>query len=83
MFQKDYHAADRTKKLRTIWLSEDVASTDAAIRELKTLLPYAPNFATAKPERLLKRIIEVGSRPGDLVLDCFLGSGTRQPWRIP
>lgn len=29
-----------------------------------------------KPESLLKRCIELGSNEGDLVLDCFLGSGT-------
>jgi len=29
-----------------------------------------------KPEMLLKRIIEMGSKPGDLVLDSFLGGGT-------
>ena len=34
------------------------------------------NYDTAKPEGLLKIIIEAGSEPGDLVLDFFLGSGT-------
>lgn len=29
-----------------------------------------------KPERLVHRIISMGSQPGDLVLDFFLGSGT-------
>lgn len=29
-----------------------------------------------KPEKLLRRIIQLGSEPGDLVLDSFLGSGT-------
>ncbi|MCD5029744.1 site-specific DNA-methyltransferase [Enterococcus asini] len=29
-----------------------------------------------KPERLLKRIIEMASNPNDIVLDFFLGSGT-------
>jgi adenine-specific DNA-methyltransferase len=29
-----------------------------------------------KPEKLLKRIIEMSTSPGDLVLDAFLGSGT-------
>jgi adenine-specific DNA-methyltransferase len=29
-----------------------------------------------KPERLLKRILELATNPGDLVLDSFLGSGT-------
>lgn len=32
--------------------------------------------ATPKPERLLERVIRIGSDPGDLVLDCFAGSGT-------
>ena len=33
-------------------------------------------FPTQKPEILLEVIIESSSKPGDLVLDCFLGSGT-------
>lgn len=33
-------------------------------------------YPTQKPVELLKRIIEVGSRKGDLVLDPFCGSGT-------
>lgn len=31
---------------------------------------------TQKPEALLARIIGAASKPGDLVLDCFLVSGT-------
>lgn len=34
------------------------------------------NYPTQKPEALLERIIEASSNAGDLVLDCFLGSGT-------
>jgi len=34
------------------------------------------HFATQKPEALLERIIKASSNPGDLVLDCFIGSGT-------
>ena len=33
-------------------------------------------YPTQKPEALLKRIIESSSRPGDVVLDPFCGSGT-------
>ncbi len=33
-------------------------------------------YPTQKTEALLKRIIQSSTRPGDLVLDCFLGSGT-------
>ncbi len=33
-------------------------------------------FPTQKPEALIGRIISASSNPGDIVLDCFLGSGT-------
>jgi adenine-specific DNA-methyltransferase len=33
-------------------------------------------FATQKPEALLQRIVAASSDRGDIVLDCFLGSGT-------
>ena len=33
-------------------------------------------YATQKPEALLERIIRASSNEGDLVLDCFCGSGT-------
>ena len=36
------------------------------------------NYPTQKPEALLERIIQIGSDPGDLVFDCFMGSGTTQ-----
>ncbi len=36
------------------------------------------NYPTQKPRKLIERIIATSSRPGDLVLDCFMGSGTTQ-----
>jgi len=33
-------------------------------------------FQTQKPEALLERIIKASSNPDDIVLDCFIGSGT-------
>lgn len=35
-------------------------------------------YPTQKPEALLERIIQASSNPGDLVFDCFMGSGTTQ-----
>lgn len=35
-------------------------------------------YPTQKPEELLERIISIASNPGDLVFDCFMGSGTTQ-----
>ena len=40
--------------------------------------PEVVGYPTQKPERLLERIIRASSNPGDLVLDCFMGSGTTQ-----
>lgn len=33
-------------------------------------------YATQKPEALLERIIKASSNEGDIILDCFCGSGT-------
>ena len=38
--------------------------------------PERTGYPTQKPQRLLERIIKCASRPGDLVLDVFAGSGT-------
>ena len=35
-------------------------------------------YPTQKPEALLERIIKSSSNPGDIVFDCFMGSGTTQ-----
>lgn len=34
------------------------------------------DYPTQKPEKLLERIIKSSSKEGDIVLDCFAGSGT-------
>ncbi len=34
------------------------------------------DYPTQKPESLLERIIKTSSNEGDLVVDCFAGSGT-------
>jgi adenine-specific DNA-methyltransferase len=36
------------------------------------------DYPTQKPEELIERIISASSNPGDLVFDCFMGSGTTQ-----
>lgn len=35
-------------------------------------------YPTQKPKALLERIIKTSSKPNDIVLDCFMGSGTTQ-----
>jgi adenine-specific DNA-methyltransferase len=62
---------------KTWWPSSEVGSNQEARRDhLRKLLPDIEPFATPKPERLLQRIVEIATNPGDLVLDSFAGSGT-------
>ncbi len=60
----------------TWWSHEECGHSDEAKKEIMALFPGATPFATPKPERLMQRIIHIASNPGDIVLDCFLGSGT-------
>jgi len=60
----------------TIWLAEEVGDNNDAKKQLLAAFPDHEAFDTPKPERLMERIIQIGSDPGDIVLDCFLGSGT-------
>ncbi|UWE70748.1 site-specific DNA-methyltransferase [Corynebacterium diphtheriae bv. mitis] len=61
---------------KTLWTQLEVGTNDSAKKETKQLLSGADVFSTPKPERLLERIIHIGSNPGDIVLDVFAGSGT-------
>jgi adenine-specific DNA-methyltransferase len=55
---------------------------DAIVRDvweipaLQSATYESVNFPTQKPEALLERIVKASSNEGDLVLDCFCGSGT-------
>jgi DNA modification methylase len=47
--------------------------------EIGVIAPIARErvgYPTQKPLALLERILRIGTDPGDLVLDCFAGSGT-------
>jgi adenine-specific DNA-methyltransferase len=73
VFQKDWLHENRRKKLRTIWLAEEVGSTDTAVAELKAIVGHV--FESPKPTGLVRRIL--GTMPADaVVLDFFAGSGT-------
>jgi adenine-specific DNA-methyltransferase len=59
----------------SLWFHQDVGNTQEARKESLKFNDNDP-FSTPKPERLIKRIIDIATNPGDLVLDSFLGSGT-------
>ena len=60
----------------TWWSHEDAGHTDEAQKELIELFSKDAGFATPKPTRLIERILQIATNPGDLVLDSFAGSGT-------
>jgi adenine-specific DNA-methyltransferase len=61
----------------TLWLHSDAGHNGEAKNEIRALFgEVGETFLTPKPERLLKRIIELATKPGDIVLDSFAGSGT-------
>lgn len=59
----------------TIWQYEEVGHTQDAMREIQTL-DFGGVFSTPKPEKLIERIIHIATKPNDIVLDFFSGSGT-------
>lgn len=60
----------------TWWPHDEVGHNDESKKEVLALFPDVDAFDTPKPERLMYRIVHIASDPGDIVLDCFLGSGT-------
>lgn len=60
----------------TWWPHEEVGHTDESKKEANALFGADVSFGTPKPERLIERILQIATNPGDLVLDSFLGSGT-------
>lgn len=60
----------------TWWPHDEVGHTDEAKKEQQVLFGKENAFDTAKPERLIERVIQIATNPGDIVLDSFAGSGT-------
>ena len=60
----------------TWWPHDEVGHTDESKKEIHALFGKVDAFDTPKPERLMKRVLEIATNPGDLVLDSFAGSGT-------
>ena len=60
---------------QSVWLHNEVGHNQESSREIRDLFPNDP-FSTPKPERLLRRIVDLATNRDDLVLDSFAGSGT-------
>ena len=60
----------------TLWLACDVGTTEQAKKQVMQFRSGGEVFDTPKPEMLIRRLLEIATNQNDLVLDCFLGSGT-------
>ncbi len=60
----------------TIWTHAEAGSNRTSKIEIKAIFSGSKVFDTPKPERLIERVLTLATKPGDWVLDSFLGSGT-------
>ena len=78
VWEKQYLDESKGLPLTTVW--SDIKQVYADPRAYKENQNHSveliKGFLTQKPEKLIQRILEMASDPGDLVLDYHLGSGT-------
>lgn len=66
---------DKTKIIKTRTIFTEFGTTTDATKEIQALFQNK-TFDTPKPEKLLKRICDIGSNQDSVILDFFAGSGT-------
>lgn len=76
----NYAGAMVTSKSMSSEIPEDkvLPSDTWYIATINAMAKEKENYPTQKPEKLLERIIKASSNQGDIVFDCFMGSGTTQ-----
>lgn len=76
-FRRKTYLGDVEGRVTTnLWPYTEVDSTDGAKKELKEIFEGSIPFDTPKPTLLIDRILDIAVEPGDIVMDCFAGSGT-------
>jgi adenine-specific DNA-methyltransferase len=85
-FGKDGNGVPRIKKFlngksrgltpETLWLGNIAGTNKSAKKHFLQMFPNEKVFDTPKPEELIKLILEIATNENDIVLDCYLGSGT-------
>ena len=64
------------KVAASIWFADEVGTSTEATAEIKALFEGRVPFDTAKPSRLIERILRIATDKDSIVLDSFAGSGT-------
>ena len=75
--RKTYLAEKQGRNMWTWWPNSEVGHTQEATKEVKSLFSeQAAVFDFPKPTRLIKRMLSIGTKDDDIVLDFFSGSAT-------
>jgi len=77
-FPEDKSQRLQEKKFLDEYEGQPIDSLWSDIYVINSQAKEALDFDGQKPEHLLKRIIELGSREGDLIMDFHMGSATTQ-----
>ncbi len=73
-YTREYASDTPSRPFPSLWT--DLPTSRQTKAHQKDLLGIGNEFATPKPEALIERVLQLCTRPGDLVLDSFAGSGT-------
>jgi adenine-specific DNA-methyltransferase len=73
-YTREFASDNPSRPFPTLWT--DLPTTRQTKAHQKELFGIGNEFDTPKPEALIERILQLGTNPGDLVLDSFAGSGT-------
>jgi len=71
-----YADTSKGRPPETIWFHTECGSNRTATADLKAVFGEKMGFATPKPQRLVQRILEIGTQKDSVVLDSFAGSAT-------
>ena len=74
-WERQYLHESKGVPASTVWTDIRQAYADPRAYKVGTTSEIT-GYATQKPERLLDRILDISTDPGDLVADFFVGSGT-------
>ena len=75
LYFRIYADSSKGTPIQTIWTHTEAGSNRTSKAEINALFGQDV-FSTPKPEKLILKVINATTVPGDIVLDSFLGSGT-------
>ena len=75
-FKRHWEDVEKGRTVSTLWACRDIGYNIHGDTEIKALFDGKKVFKNPKPESYIKKIIEMTTAEGDIVLDYHLGSGT-------